>query len=101
VVEVGLGHRNLFNALPVNFIGNTYWNLFDAAKDIQLCQEYVREAIDPRCVTSDWSIKPAAATFPAGGGSNLATLVAQILVGPMPLPVVAPPEIGLEEVTNG
>src|SRR5215217_3901594 len=78
MVHVSLRHGHVFCAESVHFIRDTNRNLFQARQHIQLCEEEIRNPVDPCRIARDHRIKPTRATSSTRGHTNFATSPAKI-----------------------
>ncbi len=79
MVEVGLGVRELLDALAVDLVRHADRDLLPAGEDVELGEEEVRQAVHPGRVAGDHRVEPAAAPVTAGGDTALAADAAQRL----------------------
>ena len=79
MVEVGLRHGDLVDALTFDLIGNADRDALDPGEDIELGEEDVGQSVDARGIARDRSIEPAAATLASCRDADLTTDAAQSL----------------------
>ena len=78
-MDVGLGHRHLVDPPPVDLVAHAHRHRLQPGEHVQLGEEEVGDAVDPRGVAADHGVEPPAAARPAGGDPDLAADLAQPL----------------------
>ena len=79
MVDAGLGHGHLVVPHAVDVVGHADRDLTDAGEHVELGQEVVGEAVDPRGVPGDHGVVPAAAPQAPGVDAHLAAGHLQVL----------------------
>ena len=130
-VEGEIGRQLVQRVAGRRAVTHAYLDRVEARQHIEVSQGEAGQAVDAGRIAEDDAIEPAAAARPAGGRAVFVAALADVVaglvqelgwedaeptrvvyafatpitpsmsVGPMPVPMQAPPAVGCDEVTNG